>query len=560
MSLDGPDHTTPSEPPALAARRRLWIYLAAGAASVLLLVLLWRPLVAWFTGKPVGGRTSEAVTTTAGGLEIEAALRPDPPRLADNALLLTVRRAGGEPVEDAEVAVEVVMPAMGAMAEMRNRADVEPEGDGRYRATFDVQMTGTWTIEVEVAAPAGVASPRYTFTVGSRGLTPVGGGAAADGQGAHAHGDEISHYTCSMHPSVRKEGPGTCPICSMGLVPVSREEVETGTIRLDTRQVQQIGVRTGPVVRRVTSSTIRATGRVAPDETRLTDVTVKFAGYIGDLRVNATGQPVRRGQTLFTLYSPELYAAQQEYLAALRSQGAAQGSAAPDRADYLVRAARQKLALWDLTDAQIRDLAARGRPLEQVPVFSPASGYVLEKNVVAGAAVQPGMPLFRIGGLDRVWVEAEVFEAELPRVALGQPAIVTLPYQAGETLRGRVSLVYPTFTAETRTGRVRIEVANRPGPGGLQLRPEMYVDVLLESPAREALLVPASAVLYTGPRALVFLALGEGRFRPREVRLGAKSGEAYEVVSGLAEGDLVVTSGNFLIAAESRLKTATELW
>ncbi|HEX9671049.1 MAG TPA: efflux RND transporter periplasmic adaptor subunit, partial [Thermoanaerobaculia bacterium] len=339
-----------------------------------------------------------------------------------------------------------------------------------------------------------------------------------------------------------------------------REEVATGTIVLDARRVQQIGVRTGRVVRRTTAGEIRTVGRVALDESLLTDVTVKFAGYIGDLRVNETGQAVRRGQTLFTLYSPELYAAQQEYLVALRSQRAAQGTAAPDRADYLVRAARQKLALWDLSDSQIRQLAARGRPLEQVPVLSPASGYVLEKNVVEGAAVQPGMPLYRIGGLDRVWVEAEVYEADLPRVALGQAAVVTLPYQPGATFRGRVSLVLPSLTAESRTARVRVELPNRSGPGGPVLRPEMYADVLLQVPGREALLVPESAVLYTGPRALVFLALGEGRFRPQEVELGPKVADAYEVLSGVHEGDVVVTSGNFLIAAESRLKAATELW
>ncbi len=566
MSLYGPDVTTPPEPPAPAApsaRRRLWLSVAAGAAAVLLLVLLWRPIVAWFTGKPMGGGgTSEAVATRAGGLAIEAALSPDPPRMADNALLLTVRDAGGEAVDDAEVDVEIVMPAMGAMQEMRSRADVDNQGDGRYRATFDVQMTGTWTAEVEIAAPAGTASPRYRFTLGSRGLSAAGstGGPPAAAAGEHAHGDEVSHYTCSMHPSVKQEGPGTCPICSMDLVPVTREELATGTIVLAGERVQQIGVRTGRVTRRVARGEVRTVGRVVLDETRLTDVTVKFGGWIEDLRVDETGQWVGRGQTLFTLYSPELYAAQQEYLVALRSQRAAQGTAAPDRADYLVEAARQKLALWDLTAGQVRQIAERAQPLRSVPVLSPAAGYVLEKNVVEGAAVEPGMPLFRIGGLDRVWVEADVYEAELPRVALGQPARVTLPHEPGQVFHGRVDLVLPTLTLETRSGRVRLAITNRPAPGGVQLRPGMYTDVVLDVPVREALLVPESAVLYTGPRALVFLALGQGRFQPREVELGGKQGDTYEVVSGLAEGDLVVTSGNFLIAAESRLKAATELW
>jgi Cu(I)/Ag(I) efflux system membrane fusion protein len=378
---------------------------------------------------------------------------------------------------------------------------------------------------------------------------------------AHEHGParadaagEISHYTCPMHPSVRQSGPGPCPICGMDLVAVSRGEAAGGELAIGADALRSIGVETDAIQRVPVTSEIRAVGRVAFDETRYEDVTVKFAGYIERLHVEETGRPVRRGQILFTLYSPELYAAQREYLTALASQRAARSTGAPDRADYLVDAARQKLRLWDLSEEQIRAVAEKGEPVRAIPVFSPASGYVMEKDVVQGGAVQPGMRLFRIAALDRVWVEAEVYESELPRVRTGQRAVVTLPYQPGVELRGRVSLVYPALSPETRTGRVRIEVPNRTGAGGPLLKPEMYADVVLQAPDREILAVPASAVLYTGPRRLVFLDLGEGRFRQQEVRLGAKVGDAFEVLAGLQEGDRVVTSGNFLIDAESRLR------
>jgi membrane fusion protein, copper/silver efflux system len=532
-------------------KRRRLVYLILLAGTAVLLLLLWKPLVAWFTGEPMGGETSEAVSSRAGNLTVEAALRPDPPRQEGNSLLLRVLGADDEPVEDAVVNVEVTMPAMGAMAEMRGKAEVEEEGDGRYRAELDLPMTGTWTAAVDVRSPAGSATSRYTLTVGSKGLTPVGSGGAATGP----QSDQISHYTCSMHPTVRKQGPGSCPICNMDLVPVTREQAATGEVVIAPEQQQLLGVRSSLVETRPVESEVRAVGRVAFDETRFEDVTVKYGGYIGRLHVEETGQPVRKGQTLFTLYSPELYTAQQEYLIALASQRAARKTSAPDRADYLVQAARQKLRLWDLSESQVKALASSGKPAREVAVPSPASGYVVEKDVVEGSAVQPGMRLFRIAALDRVWVEAEVYESELPRVRIGQRATVTLPYLPGQAIQGQVRRILPALTPESRTGRVRIEIANRSGAGGPMLRPDMYADVVLKTHERETLMVPESAVLFTGARRLVFLDLGEGRFRPKEVRLGARSGDFYEVISGVQQGDRVVTAGNFLVDAEARLRT-----
>jgi Cu(I)/Ag(I) efflux system membrane fusion protein len=382
------------------------------------------------------------------------------------------------------------------------------------------------------------------------------GEAAAHAAAVHDDPDGVAFWTCPMHPSVKSADPGRCPLCGMDLVPVTRGEVASGVVIVDQARRQLIGVETAAVSRRALAASIRAVGRVAFDETRLADVSVKYRGWIGRLHADEPGQAVRKGDPLFTLYSPELYAAQQDYLTALASQRAAGGTTAPQRADYLVRASRERLRLWDLAPAQIEGLATSGEPVEHIPILSPVSGFVLEKNVVAGSVVEPGMKLFRIAGLDRVWVEAEVYESELARVEVGQSALVTFPYLPGKSYPGRVGFVSPFLDAASRTGRVRVELANP----GLELKPDMYANVELASDLGERLVVPEESVLYAGPRSFVFVDLGEGRLQPRRVELGVEQGEWVEVLSGLAEGDTVVTSGNFLIAAESRLKAAIEQW
>ncbi|HEX2163962.1 MAG TPA: efflux RND transporter periplasmic adaptor subunit, partial [Thermoanaerobaculia bacterium] len=367
---------------------------------------------------------------------------------------------------------------------------------------------------------------------------------------------EVAFWTCPMHPSVGAAEPGRCPLCGMDLVPVTRGEADSGVVIVDAGRRQEIGVTTTTVTVRPLGGTLSAVGRVTFDASRLTDVTVRIGGYIEELHVDRPGQPVRRGQPLFTLYSPELYAAQQELLTALASQRAAAGTTAPERADYLVRAARERLRLWDLSAEQIDRVISSGQAIERLPVLSPASGHVVEKDVVAGAAVEPGMRLYRIAALDRVWVEAEVYESELSRVAVGQPATVTLPYLPGKTFHGRVGFVYPYLDGESRTGRVRIELANTDG----LLKPDMYANVELTTGLGERLVVPRSAVLHAGRRSFVFLDLGEGRLRPQQVETGVAEGEWVEVLSGVEEGDTVVASGNFLVAAESRLRSAIEQW
>lgn len=385
---------------------------------------------------------------------------------------------------------------------------------------------------------------------------PAAGGHEPAREAAASAADEISHYTCSMHPSVRNAEAGDCPMCSMDLVPVFRKELASGEIVLDAGRRQQIGVTTAQAELRALNVPVRAVGKVTYDETRLTDVTLKVGGWIGELNADRLGQPVHQGEPLFTLHSSELFEAQQEFLEASQKQRMARMSGSSESTEYLAEVRRQRLRLSDLTLDQIKDLELRRAPLEQVPILSPASGHVIEKNVIAGAAVEPGTTLLRIAALDRIWVEAEVYESELALLKVGAPAAITLPYLPGRRFAGRIAFVYPWLDGATRTGRVRIELANP----GLALKPDMYAEVLFERALGKRLAVPEEAVLYAGDRRYVFLDLGDGRLRPQAVTLGLWAGEWVEILDGLAAGDRVVTSGNFLIAAEARLKLALDHW
>jgi membrane fusion protein, copper/silver efflux system len=380
--------------------------------------------------------------------------------------------------------------------------------------------------------------------------TPAAGTTDADSSA-------IDHYTCSMHPSVKQAGPGKCPICGMDLIPVTKAQQEQGVVLIDEARRQLIGVRTGLVVEAPLSRAFRAVGHVTYDESALTDVNLKVGGWITKLFVNRTGQHVTVGQPLFLLFSPELYSAEQDFLLATQGGGTvAAAGAAPSRVEALGRAARQRLHLLGLGEGQIQALEKSRSPSESISVPAPASGFVIQKDVVEGASVEAGMRLYQIAALNKVWVEADVYEADLPHVQVGQKAIVTLDYLPGHSYDAKVSYIYPYLDPTARTGRVRVELANKE----LELRPGMYASVALASDAETRLQVPAAAIVYTGPRRLVFVDLGEGRFKPQEVRVGTEANGMYEVLSGLKAGDSVATSGVFLIAAEARISTAAKYW
>lgn len=390
-----------------------------------------------------------------------------------------------------------------------------------------------------------------TTTVESKRLSAVGGTRTTS-----AAPSDVDHYTCSMHPSVKQAGPGKCPICSMDLSPVTQQQQAEGVVMIDEGRRQLIGVRTSAVVEAPLRTSFPALGRVTYDESTFTDVNLQVRGWIKKLMVNETGQHVARGQTLFTMYSPELYNAEQDFLLASRGSGAGNTDGGSPRAASFARAARTRLKLLGLSNAQIDAIEASGEAQESTAIASPAAGFVIEKDVVEGASVEPGTRLFRIAALTKVWVEADVYEADLAHVRVGQPATVTLDYLPGRKYEAKVSYVYPYLETGARTGRVRIELGNQK----LELRPGMYAKVELALDMGSRLQVPASAIVYTGPRRLVFVDLGQGRFRPQEVHVGAEAGGMYEVLQGLKAGDQVATSGVFLIAAEARISTAAKYW
>ena len=355
--------------------------------------------------------------------------------------------------------------------------------------------------------------------------------------------DEVAHYTCPMHPSVRQQTPGTCPICNMDLTPVTHEDLRTGDVLVDSVRRQRIGVRTTAVARRTLVRPIRAVGEVAWDESRVHDVTARVDGWVEDLRVTRAGDPVERNATLLRFYSPDLLATQRELLAA-------------PPGGRLATAARERLRLWGMSSWAIRDMQRRQEPRQRIGIQSPITGVVIDKRVNEGAHVSAGALLYRIADPSRVWVLADVFEQDLPHVTVGQRVVVNVSGATGEPIGGVVDYIYPTVSAQTRTARVRVQLDNPEG----RLRPGMIANLSFDVDLGEHLAVPTDAVVYTGRRRLVFVDRGEGRLRPVEVTVGARTTDWISVESGLAEGDVVVSSGVFLLAAESRIRSATDYW
>jgi Cu(I)/Ag(I) efflux system membrane fusion protein len=380
--------------------------------------------------------------------------------------------------------------------------------------------------------------------------------APADHRHASPADPGVAYYTCSMHPSVKQQAPGRCPVCGMDLIAVSREQQRQGIVTIDESRRQLIGVRTQAVSMAPMHRELRALGRVVYDESRLTDVSLKVQGWVTRLSVDRVGQRVTRGQALFTVYSPELYAAQLDFLLAQPTPNAGEAARRSGGLAPLAGSARQRLRLLGMSDAQIEQLARTKTALESISMPAPASGVIIEKNVVEGAAIEPGMRLYRIADLQSVWVEADVYEADLPLLRVGQPAVVQLDPLPEQRIEGVIDSIYPYLDPSTRTARVRVRLEN----DRLELRPGMYASVELDADLDARLQVPSSAVIYTGPRRLVFVDLGEGRFRPQEVTIGIESAGMYEVRSGLQSGDVVATSGVFLLAAEARIGGATSYW
>jgi multidrug efflux pump subunit AcrA (membrane-fusion protein) len=363
---------------------------------------------------------------------------------------------------------------------------------------------------------------------------------------------KIKYYKSTMTPGEVRQTSGKDAM-GMEMVPVYEDEAaaaQSQQIAIDPVTTQNMGIRTAVVTRGPLRRTIRTVGTIDYNETALEDVTTKFKGWIEKLYVDATGQQVHRGDPLFEIYSPELYSAQREYLLAIE-----QGINSPGGAS-LKASALNKLGFLDISAGQIAELERTGQPSKTLRILAPMDGFVVEKMVVQGQMIDPGMKIYRLADLSLVWVQTQIYEQDLAYLKLGQEATVTLSYLPDREFRGRVTYIYPNVDEKTRTARVRMEFHNP----GYFLKPGMFATVqVLSELAPSVLLAPDMAILRSGEKTTVFVALEGGKFEPRTVALGPQAeNDYYQVVSGLKEGERIVTSGQFMLDSESQLREAIQ--
>ncbi len=445
--------------------------------------------------------------STQAGSDVRLTVDPDPPVVGENRLRVQVADEAGRPVDAAQVQLTFDMPAMGSMAEMRGGGESRALGGGRYDVAYQLPMQGDWEVTVDVAPPGRPTRHlRVKVSTGRPGFVLEGGG-SDDGVPSPDAGKLLD-------------------------LPPGRQQL--------------IGLTYGTVAERPLSVGLRAAGRVKVDERNLAEVSLRYEAYVRSLSVAETGRAVRAGQALLKVYSPDLLAAEEELLSLERGGDTAAG----------VAAARRRLRLWDVSEAQIVALERQGSADGTVAIPAPIGGVILEKNVVEGTHVGPGTVLYRVGNLGRIWVEAQLYESDAPFVAVGQEATVHLPALGATAYRGRVTFVAPMLDEKTRTLVARVELQNP----DLILKPGMFAEVEIARPLGTRLAVPDRALLLSGEHRYAFVERGPGQLRPVEVQLGAQTGEWDEVRSGLSAGDRVVLNAAFLVSSEAQLRQALPRW
>jgi len=342
---------------------------------------------------------------------------------------------------------------------------------------------------------------------------------------------------------------------SQAATPPVSVEAPLVPVQISAQRLQSIGVKIGTVERKLIEDEIRTTGNVALDETKLAYVQIRYSGYIEKVFADATYQYIRKGQPLFTIYSPDVVATEREYVVAKNNQQQMAQSTVPGVASgaaSLLDAATERLKQWGVSQQEIARLESTGQVQQELEFDSPVSGYITERNALPRVAVQPDMRLFTVADLSSVWVQAQVFQNDLGRIKVGDPATLTVSTFPGRTFRGRVDFIYPQLDTDTRTAKVRIVSAN----SELQLKPGMFVNVALKVPLGRQLVIPANGVLQSGSRQIAFVERKDGYLEPREVELGTRAGDDFIVTKGLKAGEQIVTSANFLIDSESQLQAS----
>jgi multidrug efflux pump subunit AcrA (membrane-fusion protein) len=417
----------------------------------------------------------------------------------------------------------------------------------------DLMNVVRWVLFAGLLALAGV-------TIGSYVMTFRSSSSATKEQ-------QRARYYCPMHPSYTSDRPGECPICGMSLEPIPAGGAGAGratggegdvpgltTVHISPERIQLIGVRTARVQRRPLAASLDLVGFVAPDETRLKRVQIRAAGWVQTLHVNRVGQSVSVGQPLLTMYSPELYQSEQEYVIAVQARDTTRDEPHSGMGHEVDAAASAltRLVLLGVPPEEIQRLDRVPVALPRLTLRATVAGTVLERNVTQGQYVAADVPLYTIADLSEVWVIADLYEQDFARVRVGDRATFTVDALPGREFKGTIEFVYPTVSSETRTLKVRLSLANR----DQTLKPGMYGRVRVAGRASSALAVPGEAVVNTGEHQYVFLARADGHFEPRMVWTGARDGDWVQVLRGVAEGDTVVSSASFLVDSESRLKAA----
>ena len=389
-----------------------------------------------------------------------------------------------------------------------------------------------------------------------------------DGGGHSKLEHKVQLWTCSMHPFIIKDKPGTCPICGMELIkkiddaavagaaqtPEQKQQAEMlGHVSMSANQRIMANVATVEAKQQALDKEINAVGIVQFDQSRQAKVTAWIAGRIDKLHVSTVGAYVSKDKPVAEVYSPDLLATQQEYLLAVKSREQLKSSPIPSisqNGDGLVASARQRLMLFGVKESQIAELERAGKPTIRLPIYTPLSGIVIEKMVQQGQYVNVGDPLFNIADLSRVWVEIEIYENEFPNIRIGQAVEIRSQSYPGKPFSGRVAFIYPFLDPKTRTVKARVEMPNP----GLKLKPDMFVNAIIKIGLGKAIVVPVTAVMDSGKRQTVWVESQPGMFEPREVQVGQRTDDKVQILSGLKAGDKVAVSGSYLIDSESQLK------
>jgi Cu(I)/Ag(I) efflux system membrane fusion protein len=450
----------------------------------------------------------------AGPFKVQVVINPEQPKVGNNQVQILLFNRDDKPITNATIKAVAEMPAMGSMPTMYAPAEISNEQTGLYQGQFKLPMMGAWPLTLTIDAGAqGQAEISFDMGTSRKGLTF----------------SSSTPSTFAVTKDVKKRS----------------SELQSKFLTIDAYRRQLIGVRTEEVTCIQMIKTLQANAIVTYDETRLTDINLKFDGWIEQLNADFVGKQVAKGEPLFSIYSPDLISLQDEYLQSLQRHQPG-----------LKTATARRLTLLDINPRQIRTIEKRGRAIDALPILSPINGTIIEKHIVTGSAFKAGTKLLTLADLSSVWVEGEIYAKDLPNITIGMSAHVFVDDKAGNPLSGTVSFIEPVLNNATRTARVRVQLAN---PDGL-LRPEQYVRLQLQLELGPRLVVPREAVIFSGKNRIVFLDLGEGRLQARKITTGESNENFIEVLNGLVHGDLIISSGNFLIASESKMKSGTKQW